>query len=84
MNAEQFCAEYGHELKSGKISFSKKVVDKFISTYTYLSPEDFSNEMRERLKTFVMIDLCVKGYSKMNPDTKDMLAEKIELPQSIF
>lgn len=35
MNAAQFCGEYGKELKSGRITFSKAHVDKFINQFTH-------------------------------------------------
>ncbi|WP_407522618.1 hypothetical protein PDL71_15315 [Lacibacter sp. MH-610] len=85
MNAEQFCAEYGYETKSGRVSFSKKTVDKFIKTYTDLLPEDFTESMRERLKIGVMIDLYSAGCSKHYIDAyKDFPVEKIDLPEFIF
>lgn len=83
MNAAQFCAEYGIELKNGAISFRKPVVDNFIIKYTNLSPNDFSDRMRKRLKILVMVDLHTDGYSKYS-NRYDLPEEKIELPLSIF
>lgn len=83
MNAEQFCAEYGHECRNGRISFTKRVVDRFIRIYTTHSPAEFTDKMRERLKVMVMIDLHTNGYSKYGNRT-DLPAEQIELPQEIF
>ncbi len=34
MNAAQFCAEYGKELRSGRVSFRPTVIDNFIKIYT--------------------------------------------------
>lgn len=83
MNAEQFCAEYGHECKNGRISFSKRIVDKFITIYTHLTPNDFNKEMRKRLIISVMIDMHKSGYS-IYQNREDHPIEKIELPKFIF
>jgi hypothetical protein len=83
MNAEQYCAEYGKELLSGRITFSKKVTDKFIKTYTYLDVTDFTPEMYKRLRMY-MIDLCTSGYSKMVYRGADLPIEKIELSNFIL
>lgn len=83
MDAAQFCGEYAHETKSGRISFAKRIVDKFISTYTYLQPGDFTPEMRNRLKIGVMIDLYNKGITAL-ANEPDYPPEKIELPAFVF
>lgn len=86
MNAEQFCAEYAHETKRGAISFSKRIVDKFIKTYTHLDPNDFTDKMRERLKISVMINLYNDGINMKSHfnNSIDQPIEKIELPEFIF
>lgn len=81
MDAAQFCGEYGYETTSGRVSFSKKTMDTFIKTYTNLQPEDFTPEMRKRLRIAVMIDLYnIRAYQGQ----PDYPAEKIELPSFIF
>lgn len=84
MNAACFCAEYGHELKNGRVSFSKQVVNKFIERYTYFKPEDFTDDMRERLKVSLMIDLHQTGYSKYSIFDDEDDFEKIELSDFIL
>lgn len=84
MNATQFCGEYGKELRSGRISFTPKVIDRFIETYTYLSVEDFSKEARKRLVMMVMIDLYSKGISCAFSERRDLPVEKIEIPMIVF
>ncbi len=83
MNAEQYCAEYGKELLSGRITFSKRVTDKFINLYTYLEVSDFTPEMYKRLRMH-MIDLCVSGYSKFTNKGEDLPIKKIELPMFVL
>ena len=61
----------------------KKIIDKFITTYTYLEPKDFTDEMRKRLVMSVMIDLHASGYNCINRPI-ELPAEKIELPKFIF
>lgn len=84
MNAAQYCGEYAHETKSGRISFTKKVVNNFIDTYTHLNHADFTDEMRERLKTGVMIDLYNEGISKYYNAMEELPADKIEIPPFVF
>lgn len=81
MNAPQYCMIHANELLSSRISFSKKAVDNFIKTYTYLEPSDFNDEMRKRLK-FHMIDLNYQGYS--NTNKTDLPIEKIELSDFVL
>jgi hypothetical protein len=83
MDAAQFCGEYAHENKNGRIRFTKRIVDKFIVTYTNLSPDDFTKEMRERLIIGVMVDLYNKGVEGLQHEP-DYPAEKIDLPKFIF
>jgi len=76
-----FCAEYAHELRNGSIKFSLEVVKKFIETYTYLSFEDFTKPMLERLR-LVMVDYYQKYLN--DPIGKTSNAQKIELPDFVF
>ena len=84
MNAEQFCAEYGHETRSGRVSFTKKVVENFIDIYTDFSYHDFTKEMTTRLKVSVMIDLYEAGCSYHYLNTPDLPPDKIGLPDFVF
>lgn len=84
MNAEQFCAEHGRELTSGKIVFRKQIVMKFITIYTNLQFSDFTASMLDRLRA-CMVDYYTTGYSKHSLELQqDRPAEKIELPAFIF
>lgn len=84
MDAAQFCGEYARELDSGRITFSKKRIEEFITTYTYFSPEDFTKEMRNRLAISVMIDLYKKATEHPFIREPDYEPKKIELPDFIF
>lgn len=84
MNAAQFCAEYAIEGKTGRIYFSSSTVNKFIRIYTNLSPDDFTTEMKKRLKIGVMIDLHNEGIGKYYNAAKDLPPDKIELPDFVL
>lgn len=82
MNAEQYCNKYGKELLSGRISFSKNKVDRFIKVYTDLDITDFSLEMYKRLRLY-MIDLYTIG-SSFYYIKNEYPPEKITLPDFVL
>lgn len=82
MNAIDFCGEYATELQSGKITFSKKIIEKFINQYTYFDSSDFTKQMRLQLVSFVMIPLYNQSISKYS--IKNECPDKIELPEIVF
>lgn len=82
MTAEQYCNKYGKELLSGRISFYKKDIDRFIKVYTHLDITDFSFEMYKRLRLY-MIDLYTIG-SSFYYFKNEYPAEKIILPDFVL
>lgn len=82
MDAYQFCAEYGNELQSGRITFRLPVVKTFIKTYTYLEFDDFTDENIKRLRLY-MIDLYNNGLSSYSRREENP-ADKIELPSFVI
>ena len=81
MNHEQFCAEYAHENKNGRIVFTIIIVKRFIKKYTYLKFKDFDKQMILRLR-LQMIDYYDNGLKFYN--RKEAEEEKIVLPNFIF
>jgi hypothetical protein len=83
MDAEQFCGEHGKELLSGRVSFSKNHVKKFINTYTHLRADDFSDKQLKKVQVFIMIDLY-SSSNKRSPNEPENKPNKIVLPDAIF
>lgn len=84
MNAIEFCGEHAIELSSGKITFSKKHINQFINTYTYLESKDFTKENRNRLVSFLMVNLYNQAISKYSLAKKEICPDKIEVPMVVF
>jgi hypothetical protein len=84
MNAYEFCGNYGRELPSGKVTFSKKHIDQFIDRYTHSDSKSFTKQMRERIKSFLLIDMYNASIGKYSILTDINDDEKIEIPKIVF
>ena len=85
MNAFEFCAEHHNELPSGKISFNKRQVAKFLKNYTFAQYDDFSKNQIEGIKNW-MIDLSNSYIRAVVVDDfkSDTLSGKMEIPKHIY